>query len=217
MSTGYLLHIGLALVTPEGVPLLAPYSQQRFSFPVFSSGHILLLTILFLMVVGLEVAGRWRKWWLRSAMVFFSLYIAVGLVQYAVISVRAQPLAGNAGEVSVEPANVWLSRWLVTVALGDEYLTLRYGLDLGALTGGETIERWNDETMLVRMLGDPVTRNFYYHVFRHPVVHTSTSGGKSTLVIQELEDQEPPVPGRTFSLELDHAGGGRLYRVARFD
>ena len=48
-------------------------------------------------------------------------------------------------------------------------------------------------------------------------METQAAGAQITLIMHELKDLFPPVPGRTFYYEADHDGRNRLYQVQRFD
>ncbi|MEE8396202.1 MAG: hypothetical protein V3S29_09120 [bacterium] len=220
-GAGYFVHLGLAALTPSGVPLGEPLAAGRVALPAFGAGHGLLLGVLAFALLCLELLPRRRRALYPAALVLVGAYFVVGFAQYAVISRRVADLAQNnvAGpvRVTVEATGGWPARWLVTVADGKDYSVQRHGFDLEKLGAGEEIARWNNETLLVRLLGDPIVEHFFFQVFRHPVVRTATTGEGTTLVMEELEDQASPAAGRTFFLELDQDGRNRLYRVARFD
>lgn len=217
LSAGYLVHLLLALLTPEGVPLLAPFSARTAGLPLFSGGHPLLVGLLIFLLVCVEALPRLRGAVFIASAALLAVYVAAGAVQYGTIAYRARALANGDSTVSVEPANPWLTRWLVTVADDETYQVRRHGLDMGAFQAPEILPRWNDETLMVRLLADETVNRFYYRVFRHPVVRLEVSGNQFTLIMQELKDQFPLVPGRTFYYEADQDGRNRFYQVQRFD
>ena len=217
LSAGYLLHLSLALLTPEGAPLLAPFTAWRPRLPFFTGGHPLLLALLVLLLVLLEGFRRYSQYTLRAAAGLLVLYFLAGAGQFGYIAVQARSLAAPGSSVYVEPGNAWLTRWLVTVADDEVYQVRRHGVDLVEFGQPEILPRWNDESLMIRLLADRTVNHFYYQVFRHPVVRMEANDSKYTLIMQELLDQFPLVPGRTLYYESDSEGRNRFYQLQRFD
>lgn len=216
LAGGYLLFHLLALITPAGV---SPFSMWdgRISLPFFPSGHPLLLAILALTAVLMAVLRRFEGYIFKAGAALLLLYLLAGPFQYMVVSLQARELAGAGEDISIAPANIWPTRWLVTVR-GDNYYRLyRHGLDMGEFEEGEEHPIWNDETLLLNLLGDPVIRHFYYRRFHNPLVKAVRGESRTTLVIRELADQNPPTSGRVFYYEMEPERNLREYQVTRFD
>lgn len=216
LAGGFALYLLLVVLTPPGAPLLAPFSPRLMSLPVLPTGHPPLLVVLIAGNAALELFTRAQRWLRIAVPAAAGLYLLVGAVMLAVLSLRAAPLASSEANVHVYPANAWLTRWLVVVEGPQSYGIHRQGLGQGPFGEPRRVERWNDQPMLIRLLSDPVVRRFYYGVFRHPVVNIERAGGQVTLIMQEGEDLSPPVPGRTFYLETDLQGTSRFYQLQRF-
>lgn len=217
LTAGYLLHLLLALMTPEGVPLLEPFSAWRPRLPFFTGGHPVLLGLLVVILLLVEGFQRYSRYTLRLGAGLLVLYLAAGVGQFAYISWQARSLATAGSQVYVEPGNVWLTRWLVTVADEEVYQVRMHGVDKAEFGQPEILPRWNDESLMIRLLADRTVNHYYYQVFRHPVVRTEANGSQYTLIMQELLDQFPLVPGRTLYYESDTEGGNRFYQLQRFD
>lgn len=217
LFAGYALHQCLALLTPEGVPLLEPFSAWRLRLPLFTGGHPLLLALLVLLLTLLEGFRRYSRYTLRLAVVLLLVYFTAGAGQFGYISLQARSLAAPGSSVYVEPGNAWLTRWLVTVADSEVYQVRLHGVDMAEFDQPEILPRWNDESLMIRMLADPTVNHFYYQVFRHPVVRTEASGSQYTLIMHELVDQFSLVPGKTLYYESDAESGNRFYQLQRFD
>lgn len=217
LCAGYFLHLLLALLTPEGVPLLSPFSAWRPRLPFFTGGHPLLVALLVLVLVLVESFQRYSRITLRAGVLLLVLYILAGTGQFAYIALQARTLAAPGSSVYVEPSNAWLTRWLVTVADGEVYQVRRHGVNMPGFEQPEILPRWNDESLMIQLLADPTVNHFYYQVFRHPVVRTEADGAQYTLIMQELADQFPLVPGRTLYYESDAEGRNRFYQLQRFD
>ncbi len=216
LAGGYALHTAMALLTPAGVPLLAPWSAARVSLPVFPVGHPPLLVLL---GAALLVQGRVSRrfpWGRNLALGLTGLYLVAGTGQFAVVSLRAAGLGGEGAAVHVYPDGNWLLGWQVVEERDASYRFRRHRVLDADFGPGVVQARWNDQARFLTLLGDPVVTRFYYRVFRHPVARVDASGGQVTLLIQELEDLHPRVPGRTFSLERDLDGQNRLYQLLRF-
>lgn len=216
LAAGYALNWVLLAVTPVGAHLAAPFSEQRLSVPVLPIGHPLLLALLAAALLLLPWLARGRRWPLHAVTGLAVLYFVAGTAQFAVVSLQAAPLRQGGGRVQVAPDGPWLAGWQVIVETPAAYTFHRHGVFRGDFGQGHKVARSDDPGLFLKMIGDPVVRNFYRRMFRHPVAHISVSGGKMTLVIQELEDQLPLLPGRAFSLETDLDGGNRIYRLQRF-
>lgn len=216
LLAGYLLNQVLALFTPAGAALLAPFNPVRQSLPLFYSGHALLLGVLVLALILLEALPRHRRAAGWTAVGLLLAYVLAGVGQYTYMVHAARHLGSEAAEISVEPASPWLTRWLVTVVEGNTYQVRRHGLDEGHFEEPEILERWNDEVMMAHLLGDPTVSLFFRRVFRHPVARLESTDLRVTLIMREAGDFAPPVPGRTFLYEADHEGRNRFYQVQRF-
>lgn len=217
MTLGFAGHALMALLTEVGWPLLAPFSDERFALPVLPSGHPLLIVVLFVGAVAMLVFPRRDRWILAGTALLAGLYLLAGAVEFTALTLRTRGLASPGAVVSVYPDDPWLARWLVVVEAPDRY-ELRRMTAFGASPGEpKTMARWNDQPLFLKLLGDPVVNRFYFLVFHYPVVRLDISGSQITLLMQELEDQSPLVPGPTFYLESDLTGRNRFYQLQRFN
>lgn len=214
---GFLLYQALELLTPAGAPLFSPFLPRRVALPLFPVGHPLLVGALLVMLVAHEALPRFRRsvGWVSAALL--GLYVVAGGGQYAHLTLKAAELAPPGTELSVEPDDPWLHRWLITVTERGSYQMRRQGIEVPQFGPPEELQRWNDEALLIRLLSDPTVERFFQQVFRHPVVRVEATDLRVTLIMQEAEDQAPPVPGPTFYYEVDHEGHNRFYQVQRFD
>ncbi len=217
MGAGFLLHLGCAVLTPTGVALLAPFSSRIVSLPLFPEGHPLLIGGLVVFLFALETLPRARRWWLRMAVGFVALYALAGAGQYLVFRYRVQELKPPGGAVSVAPAHPWLVQWQVAITDGAEYRVGRLRLDRPEVPELEVVPRWNNQPMLLTMLADPIVAQFYFAVFRNPVVRLEALGSQIALTMQELRDQVPLVPGARFYIEADLNSRDRYYQLQRLD
>lgn len=216
LTAGYALHLGLRLVTPAGVPLLAPYGADVVRLPLLPVGHPLLLGLLVTGLVAVEALRRLRPWLVPALLALCVVYLVVGAAAAGVVRWQVRGLGTPDGTVHVYPGNAWLTHWLVVWEGPDAYRFRRYSLLSRTLPEPTRVARWNDQPQLLRLLSDPVVRRFYYAVFRHPVVRIDVVGSEVTLLMQEAADLVPPVPGRTFYLETDLRGSERFYQLQRF-
>jgi hypothetical protein len=217
LAAGYGAHIVLSLLTPVGWPLLAPFSAARVALPVLPAGHLALLTVLFAGLALAEWLPRWRRWVAPGTAVLAGAWLLAGAVQWGIVTYRVQGLAQPGTELHVAPDGDWLPRWQVVLEGPERYELLRMYAFSEPLPEAREMPRWNDEALFLKLLGDPVVSRFYFRVFHHPVVRLDVSGAQITLLMQELEDQNPPVPGPTFYLESDLSGRNRFYQLQRFN
>ncbi|HKI96967.1 MAG TPA: hypothetical protein VKB51_00700 [bacterium] len=217
LGAGYAAHVVLSLLTPAGWPLLAPWTAERIALPILPAGHVLLLLVLFPLLIATEALPRWRRWIAPAAGVLAGAYLLAGAVQWGIVTYRVRGLATPETTVGVYPAGPWLARWLVVEEGPERYQLRRMYALTDPLPGPETMPRWNDEPLFLKLLGDPVVSRFYFRVFHHPVVRLDVSGAQITLLMQEVQDQTPLVPGPTFYLESDLSGRNRFYQLQRFD
>ncbi|MCH9045339.1 MAG: hypothetical protein IIA40_04450 [SAR324 cluster bacterium] len=216
LTAGYALYTLLALLTPVGAPLMAPLWARRVALALLPAGHPAILLLLFAALLSMECAPRWKRWLWPSSTALLVLYGLAGGAHYGLVTHRAAVLDSRSGHTWVYPENIWLTRWQSVRTSGEQYELRHYGLGGAAISEPEVLPRWNDEALFLKLLGDPVVFRFYFHVFRHPVVRLDTSGTQITLLMQELTDQLPLVPGRTFYLEGDLSGRNRFYQLQRF-
>jgi len=214
---GLALYDLLLALTPAGAPLLEPFSPYRVALPVFPAGHLLPLLILAAALVLNELARRWRRAVMWSAAGMLVAYVAAGTGQYVFLRIQGAMLAPPERAVSVAPDGAWLSRWIVVVRDDNTYRPYRYDLWEGDLRPAESVARWNDEARMLRLLDDPIVYRFFHYRFDHPVARVDVSDSQLSLIVQELRDQSPPVPGRTLYFETDGERGERVYRLQRFD
>ena len=217
LGAGYALHALLALLTPVGWPLLAPFSGARVMLPILPAGHLVLLGVAFAGLVLAEALPRWRRGLVVGTLVLAGAYGLAGAVQYAILTARVQPLASADAQVQVYPDGNSLARWEVVLEGPQRYELRRARALTQPLPEPRVLPRWNDEALFLKLLGDPVVSRFYFRVFHHPVVRLDVSGAQITLLMQELEDQSPLVPGPTFYLESDLSGRNRFYQLQRFN
>jgi len=217
LGAGYAAHLLLALLTPVGWPLLAPFSGARFALPLLPAGHLGLLGLLFLGLVLAEALPRWRRWLVSGTLLLAGAYGLAGAMQYATLMARVQTLARADARVRVYPDGNSLARWEIVLEGPQRYELRRQGALTQPFAEPKLMPRWNDEALFLKLLGDPVVSRFYFGVFHHPVVRLDVSGSQITLLMQELEDQSPVVPGPTFYLESDLAGRNRFYQLQRFN
>ena len=217
MLLGFLLHQGLLAMTPSGAPLFEPFHPYRLSLPVFPNGHPVLIGVL---VVGLIVLEIWRNrtrqvWGVLVGLCIF--YVLLGVGAFSSLAYKTKVLQGPGKLVHVYPGNVWMTEWEIIEEEPERYLFHRMNIWEEDIPPPVVMERWNDRALMVRLLSDPVVRRFQNQVFRHPVVQVETTSNQVTLMMQEVENLSPMVPGRTFSLESDLVGRDRYYQVQRFD
>jgi len=217
LLAGFLTHQFLLFLTPAGIPLVSPFSDLRIGLPVFSEGHILLVILLGVLLALLESIPAWRMVVFRAGGVLVGLYLAAGVVQFGVVSLQAMSLAEKGESITVEPHSIVPARWMITVSDGFSYRVREHYIWYDAFLTGNELPRHNNETLMVKMLADPTVRYFYYRIFRHPVVKLESNGSLYTLVMQELSDQFPLVPGRTLYFEWDQDSKNRFYQIQRFD
>jgi hypothetical protein len=217
LALGYALYVLLAVLTPLGWPLLAPFSPLRVALPILPAGHLPLLVLGFAALALGEGLPRLRRWAAPVAAALAAVYLLAGAVQFAVVSARTRGLATADTTVSVAPDGDWLTHWQVVSEGPERYELRRVVAFAAAWPEPRTLPRWNDEPLFLKLLGDPVVNGFYFRVFHHPVVRLDVSGAQITLLMQELEDQSPTVPGPTFYLESDLSGRNRFYQLQRFN
>ena len=217
LGTGYATHALLAVLTPIGWPVLAPFEPARVALPILPAGHLPLLLVLLVTLSAAEATPRWRFWIVRGAAALVGVYLLAGAVQFVIVSVRVQPLATADTSVHVYPDGNWLASWQVISEGPDRYELRRQYALTEPLPEPKTMPRWNDQPLFLKLLGDPVVNRYYFRVFHHPVVRLDVSGSQITLLMQELEDQSPIVPGPTFYLESDLSGRNRFYQLQRFN
>lgn len=217
MGLGYLLMLLLALMTPSGVHLATPFSEFRYSLPFFPVGHPLLIALLVLILLALEGFRAWRRGFFGLGVALVLFYFLAGPLQYGLIRFQAGAEAGPNGIISVSPVGGFFSKWLVVLEEGGSYRFRRARIDLMAATPWVSVPRWNNEALTARMLGNPVINRFYFHIFSQPVLQVDQTGSQITLIMKELENQRPEVPGRRFYFETDINGRNRLYEVNRFN
>lgn len=217
LAAGYLLHMTLTLLTPVGVPLLAPFSSLRVSLPLFPVGHLPLLAVLLPAVILLETLPRWRRWVTLTAAVLAGLYLLAAPAQYLWITQLAAELKDGESEIHIYPDGSWLLSWQVVAENREGYRIARYRWGMERIEEPRYFGRWNDQALFLKLSGDPIVHRFYSGIFRHPVVNLDRTGSQITLLMQELEDLSPLVPGPTFYLESDLNGRNRFYQLQRFN
>lgn len=217
MAAGYATHVALAVLTPAGWPLLAPFSAGRVSLPILPQGHLLLLGLLLVTVPLAEAVPRLRRTIGAVAMVLVAAYGLAGALQWGAITWRVQAWNTTDMRVSVLPQGQLLTHWLVVVEGPQDYALRRLPRFDAPMPEPTVLPRWNDEPLFLKLLGDPVVSRYYFRVFHYPVVRLDVSGSQVTLLMQEARDQSPLVPGPTFYLESDLSGRNRLYQLQRFN
>ncbi len=183
---------------------------------IFAAGHFWLLIGLVLGLGVLQFLRRGRKFAFFGVAALVAVYFLGGGGQYLLVAGQAKQLVQEGQELHVEPADPWMSHWLIAVADGQGFQFRRYRISDQGFASPLWYNRWNDESVLVRTLEDPITHYFYYHRFRHPVVRIKVTGSLTRLEIQELADQSPPQPGATFFYERDREAGLKTYQAIRF-
>jgi hypothetical protein len=217
VGAGYAAHIALSVLTPVGWPLWAPFSLARASLPILPGGHPPLLLALLVGLALAEALPRRRPWIATGAAALAGVYVLTGALQYTIVAVRARALATPAAQVHVYPDGDWLLRWQVVLEAPERYELSRHRVLARPRPEPRVMPRWNDQAVFLKLLGDPVVNRFYFRVFHHPVVRLDVSGSQITLLMQELQDQSPLVPGPTFYLESDLSGRNRFYQLQRFN
>jgi hypothetical protein len=217
LAAGYALHAALALLTPLGWPLGAPFSEARTALPILPEGHLPLLLALLCALALAEARPRWRRWLAPAGAALAGLYLLAGAVQFGIVTARVRALARPDAPVHVYPDGNWLARWLVVSEGPERYELSRPHAFSEPLPEPKVLPRWNDQALFLKLLGDPVVNRFYFRVFHHPVVRLDVSGQQITLLMQEVEHQSPLVPGPTFYLESDLSGRNRFYQLQRFN
>ncbi len=200
-----------------GWPLLAPFATTRVLLPILPVGHPPLLVLLAVALLVLWLVPRTRSRLPSVAVVLSGVYLLAGAVQYGVVRYQAQALRQPRAALHVYPDNAWLTRWQVVLESPERYTLWRHRVHEPSFGEPRSLPRWNDQALTLKLLGDTVVRRYYFNVFRHPVVRVDVSGQQLTLLMHELEDQLPLVPGRTFYLESDLTGRNRFYQLQRFN
>lgn len=217
LSGGYLVRQTLALLTSDGITPFAPISGMTVSLPILPSMHLPLIILLLLVIVILEIKPFWHKPLLIGATLLAGAYLLAGVSQYTWFRIQADSRA-EAGElISVAPADPWMARWLVTATSDQRYRSWIHGVDMGPLSDAEELAKWQDEAMLIQLLGDPTVHRFFFHKFQHPVARSEFKDNRLVLTIRELVNMLRGEPGPTFTLELEQPELSRTYRVAHFD
>ena len=217
-GVGYAVQLSFNLLTTVGVPLLAPFSDLRFSFPFYPIGHPPLLVFLMIALWFEPLFSRRFKWiWYPLAGLALMLLLA-GPVQHTLMKWNAATLPlGKGGKFHVYPGDRWLTRWRVVVEHENFYQIYRRGIFQDRFQGGSKIPRWNNPSHLIGLLGDPVLHRLYYRVFRHPVSEISITGPQLKLSIHELEDENLKSKARGFFLESNLNGQNRSIHFKNFD
>ena len=216
LLAGYALFMLILFFTPVGVPIAFPFSEMHWSLPVFPIGHPPLLIFLLTATAVMAIWKGSRRWFRPFSLVMVGVYLLLGFGQYGVIAHQVGHLGTPGQKVHIYPDSPWMWRWRVVVESTEEYQLRRHHVLRDDFAEPRFIPRWNDQALFLKLLADPVVNEFYYRVFRHPVVQLDTSGSQITLLLQELEHQWPLVPGPTFYLESDLNGRNRLYQLQRF-
>ena len=217
VGLGLLLNMLLLLLSATGAPLGAPFSDHRMALPAFLVGHPPLLVVLLLAIGLLRWRVAWRRWVVRGVVVLAGLYLAWGVTGYGVIRWRAAHTPGLEGHARVWPADPMPWRWHVVAARGDTYSIQQATVFDDGMGQPEEFARWDDQSLLLRVLGDPVVFQYYHRIFRAPVVRMGVANGQITMIMQELHDQVQRVPGPTVYLESDLSGENRYYQLQRFE
>ncbi|MBI4081254.1 MAG: hypothetical protein HY423_01455 [Candidatus Lambdaproteobacteria bacterium] len=217
VGLGYGLHLALAVLTPTGLPLLAPFSPDPIGVPLSPAGHPLLLGLLLALLAADHLPGRTRPWLKRVALAGVALYGSAAIVQWGWVAWRAQTLRPPGGSVSVEPADPFLTEWLVVGEGRDTFEVRRQRAFAAAWEEPVRIPRWNHVPETLALLADPLLQRLYYRLFRQPVVRVEQSGARTHLFIQEVRDQAPPSAGATLYVESDANAQDRLYQLQRLD
>jgi len=217
LAAGYGTHAALSALTPTGWPLLAPFRGGRIALPILPAGHLALLALLFVAVMLGEALPRRRGWLVPLAGSLAVAFALAGAVQFGVLSYRAENLSTPGATTHVYPDGDWLLHWRILLEGPQRYALRRVTLLTEPLPEPRVVPRWNDEPLFLKLLGDPVVNRYYFEVFQHPVVRLDVSGAHITLLMQEVRDQSPQVPGRTFYLESDLSGRNRFYQLQRFN
>jgi len=217
LTLGFLLSQVLLAITPVGAPLLEPYYSFRVSLPLFPGGHPLLLGLLTAGLILLEVWPRHSRRIVLGVIGLGGVYFLSGVLLYGLIFYKTLPLRDAGRVVHIYPGNVWLTKWVVIEEEPERYLFRVFEPLIENLPALTVMERWNDQAWMIRLLSDPIVRRFQNNVFRYPVVHVESTANQITLMMQEVENLSPMIPGRTFSLESDLLGRDRYYQVQRFE
>ncbi len=215
LSLGYGLHQALCVLTPLGAPLLMPFTARRLEVPIFPAGHPLLLAVLILSLVSMEAMPRFKRFFFRCGVSLVVLYGLAGGGQFTYIAFQARALAPEEGRVFIEPADFWLTKWLVIAAGEESYRLRQHHVGLRKFADPLVIPNWNNGALMIQALGNPVVNRYYTRVFRHPVVQLDSSGSQFTLTMRELKHLGPVLPGRRFYFAMDLDGAGRLYKWRR--
>ena len=215
---GYAVQLSINLLTPVGAPLLAPFSDLRFSFPFYPIGHPPLLVFLLLALMIQPWFSKRFKWSWYPVAGLTCLYFLAGPVQHTMMKWKAATLPlGKGGEFHVYPGDRWLTNWRVVVEDENTYQIFQRGIFQDRFQAGPKIPRWNNQSHLLTLLGDPVVRRLYYGVFRHPVAEITITGSRLKLSILELEDEKSRSKARGFFLERNLNGNNRSIHFKNFD
>ena len=215
---GYGIQLSLNFLTPVGVPLLAPFSDLKFSFPFFPIGHPPLVVFLLVALLFEPLFSRRFKWSWYPVAGLACVYFIAGSVQFTLIKWEAANLPlEKGGEFHVYPGDRWLTKWRVVAENEETYQIYQRGVFQDRFQGGPKIPRWDNQSHLLNLLGDPIVNRFYYRVFRHPVSKITITGSQLKLSIQELEDEKSQSKARVFFLESNLNGQNRSILLENFN
>lgn len=218
MALGFGLHLGLAALSPAGIPAWAPYEPGQYRLAAFPAGHLPLLVLLVAAVVLLETRPRARPRLRQAALLGLAVYLAAGLGGYAAAWTQLRDVPPQAAPLHLYPTGGWPLTWMAVRAGPRDYTVYTHRLRPGQ---GRTappvrIARTDDPALLARWLGDIRLRRLYFRVFRHPVVNTRQGERRVTLLVRELTPQGPVGVTRTLVLETDRRGRNARYSLQGF-
>jgi MFS family permease len=212
---GLAVHWVLRALTPLGLAWAAPLADGRTGWPVFPSGQPVLAG-LFLLVVAAQEAWPGSRVPRRAAAALAVLYAALGVGGWTLAAHQALPAAPGVRR-EITPANPWLTAWSVVDTLPGAYRTQRIVLGGAPPETAPEFARWNDETLALHLLGDPIVFRMYTHAFLHPVIRAESADSQTSGSVQELRNVVAEESGPRLVVRIDAGGRNRLYRLERFD
>lgn len=217
LSAGFALHLLLVLLTPVGAYLFLPFSEVRVALPLFAPGHGLLAGMLVIALTLIEVRPAARPWLLGVTWALAGIYAAAAIGVAGTYYIQATAQAAPRSIVRIAPVNAWLTRWIVVREDDSGYHLRRRFVFERAEQEPLNVPRAEDDGDLATALRDPIVRRIYYRLFQFPVVQLTSENAHTTIVVRELADLEPPIPGPTLFMESDRSGSNRFYELKNFD
>ena len=183
---GAMLHIFLDYLAYPGIPLLSPFSSDKFTLGIFP-GPSLPILILSLALLSLILTGRAGNGHYQA---YMAVFLAIILI-YAGIAVYANTETEGRAIPTMNPAH-----WITIVETEESFIVRPY--DILHSTGEDTLYRkytniTPDELTDITML--PEVERLYYHSY----IVTAERRGDSVILRDPLREE------KIFRYPLDHS------------